>query len=159
MRVILLLVVLFVGCKKSTVENKENEIVSKPIIVNKIDFREFWNNLGQALQKNDTIALDNYLDTKVFLYGREDQDPRFELQGRDRIRRVREVYLSSGTYDYEHDISISYKEFFLNKDALNKEYVKGQDFQDIEDFSFKRNKLGEWKVIGVYTDTKKLKKP
>jgi len=158
--VILLMIIFFVSCKSSdTKENKEKKLTSNPSLkVDKCDFREFWNNLGQALRINDTLALDKYLDSTVFLYGREDQDPRFELKGHDRIIKVREIYLTSGTYDYQNDINISYKDFFLNKDALNREYVEGQDNQDIEDFSFKRNYLGEWKLIGVYSDTKKLKK-
>lgn len=159
MRIILLSIILFVSCNPSSLENKDKQESSKPNLkVINSDFREFWNNLGQALRVNDTVALDKYLDSTVFLYGREDQDPRFELNSRDRVIKVREIYLTSGTYDYQNDVSISYRDFFLDSNALNRRYVEGQDNQDIEDFSFKRNILGEWKLIGVYSDTKKLKK-
>ena len=49
-------------------------------------------------------------------------------------------------------------DFFLDSNALNREYVEGQDNQDVEDFVFKRNKWDEWKLIGVYSDTKKLRR-
>jgi hypothetical protein len=163
MRVILLSIILFVSCNSSITEIKDEQLSSKPDSkpdskVIKSDFREFWNNLGQALRVNDTIALDKYLDSTVFLYGREDQDPRFELNSRDRIIKVREIYLNSGTYDYQNDINISYMYFFLDSNALNREFVEGQDNQDIEDFVFKRDKWDEWKLIGVYSDTKSQKR-
>jgi hypothetical protein len=155
MKVILLSIILFVSCKSSTNENKDKGLSPKPNSkVSKSDFKEFWNNLGQALRDNDTIALDKYLDSQVFLYGREDQDPRFELHNHDRIIKVREIYLNSGTYDYQNDINISYRDFFLNKNALDREFIEGRDIQDIEDFVFKRDKWGEWKLIGSYADTK-----
>ena len=159
MRVILISILLLVACNSSTKENKSEQLPSKSYSkVIKSDFKEFWNDFGQALRVNDTIALDKYSDSIIFLYGREDQDPQFKLRSRDRIIKVREIYLTGGTYDFQNDISISYKDFFLNKSALNREYVKGQDDQRIEDFVFKKNKWGEWKLIGVYSDTKRLKK-
>jgi len=149
---------LFVSCNPSITENKDEQLYSKPDSkVIKSDFREFRNNLGQALRVNDTIALDKYLDSTVYLHGREDEDPRFELNKRDRIIKVREIYLTSGTYDYQNDINISYMNLFLDSNALNREYEEGQNYQSIEDFYFKRNKEDEWKLIGVYSDTKKLK--
>lgn len=163
MRVVILLVIIFfVSCKSpDTKENKDAQLSSKPNSkVIKSDFREFWNNLGQALRINDTLALDKYMDSTVFLYGNEDEDPIFELKNRDRIIKVREIYLTGGTFVYQNDtdISISYKDFFLNKNALNRMYKEGQDEQRIEDFVFTRNIQGEWKLIAAYTDTKKLKK-
>lgn len=157
MNVFLLSILLLVSCKTSNQEIKEEQLTSKPnlnVIIS--DFREFWNNLGQALRVNDTIALDKYLDSTVFLYGREDRDPRFELNGRDRIIKVRDIYPTGGIYDYQNDINVSYQDFFLSENALNRMYVEGQDYQVIEDFVFKRNKWGEWKVIGIHSDTKKL---
>lgn len=156
MSVFLISILLLVSCKPSNQEIKEEQLSSKPnsnMIIS--DFREFWNNLGQALRVNDTIALDKYLDSTVFLYGREDHDPRFELNGRDRIIKVSDIYLNGGIYDYQNDINVSYQDFFLSENALNRMYVEGQDYQVIEDFVFKINKWGEWKLIGVYTNTKK----
>jgi hypothetical protein len=156
MNVFLISILLLVSCKPGNQEIKEEQLSSKPNSkVIRSDFREFWNNLGQALRVNDTIALDKYLDSTVFLYGREDHDPRFELNGRDRIIKVRDIYLTGGIYDYQNDINVSYQDFFLSENALNRMYVEGQDYQVIEDFVFKRNKWGEWKLIGVYTNTKK----
>jgi len=156
--VILLIIIFFVSCKSpDKKENKDTQLSSKPNSkVIKSDFREFWNNFGQALRINDTIALDKYMDSTVFLYGNEDDDPIFELKNLDRIIKVREIYLTRGTFVYQNDtdISISYKEFFLNKNALNRMYKDGQDEQHIEDFIFARNGQGEWKLIAAYTDTK-----
>lgn len=160
--VILLIIIFFVSCNSpDKKENKVTQLSSKPNSkVIKSDFREFWNNLGQALRINDTLALDKYIDSTVFLYGNEDEDPIFELKNLDRIIEVREIYLNSGTFVQQNDteISISYKDFFLNKNALNRMYKDGQDEQHIEDFIFTRNKQGEWKLVAAYTDTKKLKK-
>lgn len=155
MRAIFLSIILFVSCKPKSVENKNEQLFSKPNSQEvKNDFRDFWNNLGKALLVNDTIALDNYLEFVVLLNGRGDDDPKFELKNRDRIIKVREIYLTSGFYDYQNDVSISYMDFFLNRNALNSDYVEGQDNQSIKDFVFKRNKGGEWKLIEVYTNTK-----
>lgn len=159
MRAILLSVVLFIACMNSAMENKDKQVSSKPLKMTENDFREFWNDLGQALRVNDTIALNKYLDTIVYFYGREDQDPKFELKNRDRIIKVREIYLSGGFYDFQKDANTSYVDFFLNSNALKSDYVEGQDEQNIKDFVFKRNKRNVWKLTAVYSDTKKLKKP
>ena len=159
MRVILVSIILFAACNSSTKENNAEQLPSMSYSqVKKSDFKEFWNDLGKALRVNDTIALEKYSDSTIFLYGRADQDPQFELRSRDRIIKVREIYLTGGTYDFQNDISISYKDFFLSKSALDREYVEGKDDQRIEDFVFQKNKWGEWKLIGVYSDTEKLKK-
>jgi len=155
MRAIFLSLIFFVSCKPKTVESN-NEPLSSQLnsLEVKNDFKEFWNNLGKALLVNDTIALDNYLDSTVSFYGRDDDDPKFELKSRDRIIQIRKIYLSGGFYDYQNDATIDYRDFFLNRNALDNDYVEGQDSQDIKDFVFKRNKRNEWKLIRVYTDTK-----
>jgi capsule polysaccharide export protein KpsE/RkpR len=163
MRVVILLVIIFfVSCKSPDKKvNKVTQLSSKSESnLIKGVFKEFWKNSGQALRINDTLALDKYMDSTVYLYGNEDEDPTFELKDIDRIIKVREIYLTSGTFIYpnETEISINYKDFFLNENALNRMYKDGQDEQHIEDFIFSRNKQGEWKLIAVYKDTKKLKK-
>jgi hypothetical protein len=158
-KVILVSMLLLCSCSLSTKENKAEQLPSESYSkVIKSDFKDFWNDLGKALRVNDTIALDKYLDSAIILYGRADEDPRFKLRRLDRINKVREIYLTGGTYDVQNDSSISYKNFFLNRKALDREYVEGQDYQNIEDFIFNKNKWGEWKLIGVYCDTKGLKK-
>lgn len=158
MRIVLLSIFLFMSCRPSAVEDKNSQEPLELIAIDsKGDFKEFWKNLGQALMLNDTIVLDKYLDSTVFFYGREDIDPRFELNGSERIIKVREVYLTGGIYDYQKDTSISYVDFFLNVDLLNKDYLQDKDIQQIEDFVFRRNTSGEWKLTGVYSDTKKIK--
>ncbi len=156
MRAILLLIIVLTACMHRTIENKEEQISSKPTIVNRNDFSIFWDDLGQALRDNDTMALDKFLDTKVIFYGREDQDPKFELINRDRIIKVREIYLTGGFYDFQNDTNISYVDFFLNKNALKSDYVEGQDNQNIKDFVFTRNKRNVWKLTAVYTNTKNV---
>lgn len=171
MRVIFLSVLLFISCMNNMIKNKNEELSSSPfsakktndlhflkysLSVIKSDFREFWNNFGHALQVNDTIALNNYMETSVFLYGREDQDPILELKNRERIIRVREIYANGGFYDYKNNINISYIDFFLDKNALNSDYVENQDYQEIKDFVFKRSINNEWKLTAVYTNTKIL---
>ncbi len=159
MKIFLLFIILLVSCRSNNVINNDEQLSSNPNLkATTGEFREFWNNFGKALRDNDTTALDKYLDTTVFLYGREDEDPKFLLYNRDRIIKVREIYLTGGTYDYQNDTNISYTDFFLSKNALNREYVEGEDNQAIEDFVFKKNKWDEWKLIGVYSDTKNLQK-
>lgn len=51
-----------------------------------------------------------------------------------------------------------YMDFFLDKNALNKVYKENQDIQFIDDFTFKKNKLGEWRLVEVYTNITELKK-
>lgn len=155
MREILLLIVVFTACTQHPKENKNEQISSKPDKITRNDFGIFWNDFGQALRDNDTIALDKYMDTIVHFYGREDQDPKFELKSRDRIIKVREIYLTGGFYDFQKDANISYVDFFLDKNALKSDYVEGQDNQNIKDFVFTRNKGDVWKLTAVYSNTKK----
>jgi len=154
MREILLLIFVFTACTNHPMENKNKQISPKPDKVTSNDFGIFWNELGQALRDNDTIALDKYLDTVVYFYGREDQDPKFQLKSRDRIIKVREIYLTGGFYDFQKDANISYVDFFLNKNALKNDYVEGQDNQSIKDFVFTRNKEHIWELTAVYSNTK-----
>lgn len=159
MKAILLSIVVFTACMNRAIENKDEQNSSKSIQLTRNDFREFWNDLGQALRVNDTIALDNYLDTIVYFHGREDQDPRFELKNRDRIIKVREIYLTGGFYDLQSNADISYVDFFLNENALKSDYVEGRDTQVIKDFVFARNKSGVWKLIIVSTNTENFINP
>jgi hypothetical protein len=156
MRAILLLIVVLTACMHRVIENKEEQISSKPPIITRNDFSVYWDGFGQALRDNDTIALDKFLDTIVIFYGREDQDPKFELKNRERIIKVREIYLTGGFYDFQNDTNISYVDFFLNKNALKSDYVEGQDNQNIKDFVFTRNKRNEWKLTAVYNNTKNV---
>ena len=156
MKVILLSILVLTACMHRAKENKEDSISSKSIKVTRNDFVVFWDDLGKALRVNDTVALDNFLDTIVYLRGREDQDPISELKNRNRIIKVREIYLTGGFYDFQKEANTSYVDFFLNEDALKRDYIEGQDIQHIEDFVFKRNKRNDWKLIAVHTNTKKV---
>jgi hypothetical protein len=121
-------------------------------------FFEFCGRLSVAMEKNDTIELDKYLDSAVIFRGYDDDDPAIEISGRERIFLVREIFLNYFYDDYKNDTAIMYKDFFLDKNALNKEYKENKDIQFIDDFTFKKNKLGEWRLVEVYTNITELKK-
>lgn len=136
--------------------SKEKVIDEKSLSVKKDDFSFFWLSLGKALNIEDTIFIDKYLDTSLFFHGREDEDTILELKGSKRIDVFLKIYLNGGVYDYENDRNISFKELFLNESNYKKEYVEGDSIQEIFDFSFKTNNEGDWKLFRVYCDTKSI---
>lgn len=152
MRLFFLIIFLSISCASGTSKIKEKQLT----LNSKVDssFYEFWNNLGRALRNNDRVALDKYLGDKVVFYGREDQDPKFELANQNRITKILEIYANGGFYDDLNDVSVSYVDFFLDSTAFESEYKEGRIIQDIQDFSFQRNSLNEWKLIHVYCNTK-----
>jgi hypothetical protein len=155
MKISILLMLAISSCQLSSQDARKLEQPKKPTSEELGgDFKQYWKKLGYALRINDTLALDEYLDATIFVYGREDSDPRFTLNGHDRILKVREVYLSGGTYDFYNDLLISYQDFFSDNSALENRYIEGEDIQDIEDFAFRKNASNEWKLIGVYCNTR-----
>lgn len=155
MRILIVILLLLSSCQyqSKVVERIEQHTISEPIEFDD-DFLQYWSDLGDALLTNDTIELDKYLDSTVFFYGREDGDPRFALNGLERIFKVREIYLSSGIYDFQIDSLISYPDFFSDIRALEGRYIKGEDYQDIEDFVFRKNSSKEWKLTRLYCNTR-----
>jgi hypothetical protein len=140
-------------------ENKGDKIeVERDSLDEKNKFFEFCRKLTVAMEKNDTIALDKYLDSTIIFRGYDDDDPVIEIDGRDRIVYVRENFVNYGCYDFQKDTFMMYKDLFLDKNALNKEYIENSDVQRVQDFSFKKNKYGEWKLVRVYTNITELKK-
>jgi hypothetical protein len=158
MKALILIFALFVSCRPNNSNNVQTNLILKPDSTKvNIDFVEFCLNFGKALQNNDTIVLEKILDTTIQILGREDNDPTFELKGHTRILKVREIYLSSGIFDYENDSNITYSELFANKEWLNKMYRFGDSNQDVEDFFFEMREVGVWKLKGIYTNTKSVK--
>jgi hypothetical protein len=133
------------GCvQPKTVESKNQKLEE--------DFQDYWINLGNALQQKDMAKLDEYLNSPVVFYGREDNDPIIKLFKEERIIKVLEIYRNGGFY-VDEDKSISYEEFFRISNSFEKEYEVNSSIQEIQDFTFKKLN-GSWKLISVYTNTK-----
>jgi uncharacterized Fe-S cluster-containing radical SAM superfamily enzyme len=96
--------------------------------------------------------LDEYFNSPVVLYGREDNDPIIKLFKEERIIKVLEIYRNGGFY-VDEDKSISYEEFFRISNSFEKEYEVNSSIQYIQDFTFKKLN-GSWKLISVHTNTK-----
>ena len=152
--VLVISIFLFFSCTSDRSGETKRADTSRSEVTTNKDFKIFWSNFGQALSSNDTVALEKYLDSSVSIHGREDDDPKFELTGRQRILKVRDIYLNGGIYDYQKDVNISYAVFFKDKNALDHEYVENQSSQSIEDFTFTRASSDEWRLTDVYTNTK-----
>lgn len=157
MRIYFFSIFIFIACNSENNEVELKQSIMSPIpTLKNTDFKEYWNNLGLALKVNDTLKLEKFFESSVFIYGREDEDPRFVLNGRDRIVRVREIYLSGGYYDENRLLNVSYRDFFSDKNVLDLNFVSNQDTQRIEDFIFAKSDFDEWKLIGVYTNTRDI---
>lgn len=130
---------------KVSVEKFKNEVSS---------FREFLMKFASALRENDTSALDEYLENPVIFKGKEDSDPVYKLTKTKRIDKILEIYTKKGFYDDIKDLSVSYIDFFNDSNALMNECNDDNIYQDIKDFSFKRNNDNVWKLIMVYSNDK-----
>ncbi|MNY18755.1 hypothetical protein D3C86_1521560 [compost metagenome] len=102
----------------------------------------------------DNQTLNGLVAEKLAVWGREDQDPKLELDYIDRIIKVLEVYEFGGIVD-EKNRSVSYPELFANEELLKKNIQTSGDEQRIEDFVFSKDKAGQWKLTLVYWNTKK----
>lgn len=121
-----------------------------------VDFPTFLAVFARVLEKSDNQALNGMVEEKLAVWGREDQDPRLELDYVDRIIKVVEVYELGGIYDMDTDRSISYKELFADEELLKKHiHSSPGGEQRVEDFVFSKDKAGQWKLTLVYWNTKK----
>lgn len=156
MKTTLMIIILLISSIEERVINHEcvqtKKIGSKNQVLEE-DFNVYWMNLGNAFRKKDIIKLEQYLNSSVIFYGRDDNDPIIELFNKERIIKVLDIYENGGFYNDLLDESISYKDFFSKNNAFEKEYVENSDIQEIKDFTFKKIN-GYWKLISVYTNTK-----
>jgi hypothetical protein len=156
MKVTLTLLVLLISNFSETMindgRNKSFSFQTKTQFIEN-DFKVYWSNLGKAFLDEDFKKLDQYLHYSVTFYGREDKDPIFKLEKKERIIKVLTVFNTGGYYDYLLDESISYKDFFNSNNSFEKDYRENSDIQEIKDFTFKKIK-GCWKLTSVCINTK-----
>ncbi len=124
---------------------------------NNFDFVKFWAELGDAVKKNDTNKIKQFIIIPLEILGREDIDPHFYLNKNEVINAFLYAINKGGYYDPEKDISISNKQLLLTKlDSIN-EYKPSSDKQWINDFVFVKTANG-WKLKTLYLDTKIYKR-
>lgn len=147
--------IILISCNEKT---KNNSNTKASFVQNnklkKGDFSSYWRVLGKSLKENDSNSLNELIDSKIIIYGREDSDPIITVGGWDRIIKVRELYLNGGFYDYLNDSDISYIDFFSKDISLRKRYENGPNSLEIEDFSFEKSNSGVWKLKTISSNTK-----
>lgn len=150
-----LLAFLALSCTSPAPTNPAaSELPADEAALTEVDFPTFLAEFARVLAKSDNQALNKLVAEKLAVWGREDSDPKLELDYIDRIIQVLEVYERGGIYDSETDRSVSYKELFENEALLKKNIQSSGEDQRIEDFVFSKDQAGQWKLTQVYWDTK-----
>jgi hypothetical protein len=158
---LLLLYLVLISCnnKKQDKPKEDNSvIVSKPVEMNILQkdilgFKEYWEELGIAIQNEDTNKLKLLVADSLKIEGHEDEDPHFIVSSDQAVKYVVLAIKEGEYYDLEKNTFISYKTMFQSDLKHIREYKEGGESQWIEDFVFEKTAHG-WKLISLYMDTK-----
>lgn len=114
------------------------------------NFGAFWNEFGQSLKSNDTLALINLSLPEIDVGTIDDSDETFTFKGKEVAQIILFEYQNGGYYDYEKDKDVSNIEMIDLPLVELLDYRKDSDGQRINNFVFSKSK-GGWKLTGLYT--------